>query len=173
MFNKPTPGVTMWFEYLSVTPNLNFWKLSTIFYFISLSLFYDDGLSIKIPMTLVKPVGLDHLDLKVCLLVCVQMHLRSKLWSAFQNRRAHIQHTLCWVTLCWVSFCWMLFLYKARSFLLFVNGPSFIGACGGCLYSWERQTIESNGTACIRHQCTLLSCHRFLINSSVEKMKNI
>ncbi len=35
---------------------------------------------------------------------------------------------------------------------------------------------DLNGTAHIRHQCrktAILSCHRFLINSSVEKMNNI
>jgi len=34
----------------------------------------------------------------------------------------------------------------------------------------------SNRTACIKHQCrktTVLSCHRCLINTGVEKMKNI
>ena len=41
---------------------------------------------------------------------------------------------------------------------------------------WADNKNKSNGTACIRHQCRktdVLSCHRFLINSGVEKMKKI
>ncbi len=44
-------------------------------------------------------------------------------------------------------------------------------------HSTRDHKIEgSNGTARIRHQCrktAVLSCHRYLINSGVEKMNNI
>jgi hypothetical protein len=39
-----------------------------------------------------------------------------------------------------------------------------------------KNIVWNNGTARIRHQCRktdVLSCHRFLINSGVEKMNNI
>jgi hypothetical protein len=50
--------------------------------------------------------------------------------------------------------------------LSFALYPSLIFAGQGC----------GNGTAHIRNQCTetaVLSCHRFLINSGVEKMNNL
>ncbi len=40
----------------------------------------------------------------------------------------------------------------------------------------QKTFYDCNGTANIRHQCrkiAVLSCHRFLINSGVEKMNNI
>ncbi len=41
-----------------------------------------------------------------------------------------------------------------------------------CCPRWTRQVRKANGTARIRHQCkktVVLSCHRFLIYSGVEK----
>ncbi len=40
----------------------------------------------------------------------------------------------------------------------------------------EKMDVELNGTVRIRHQCkktTVLSCHRCLINTGVEKMNYI
>ncbi len=40
---------------------------------------------------------------------------------------------------------------------------------------FQSGVIQYNGTEQIRHQCretVVLSCHRFLINSGVEKMNN-
>ena len=44
----------------------------------------------------------------------------------------------------------------------------------GCDYI--KNIFAKNRTACIRHQCkktTVLSCHRCIINTGVEKMNNI
>ncbi len=46
----------------------------------------------------------------------------------------------------------------------------------GLFPSQLANTHKDNGTPCIWHQCrktAVLSCHRFLINSGVEKMSNI
>jgi hypothetical protein len=42
-----------------------------------------------------------------------------------------------------------------------------------CQYRWKTLTFDQNRTAHIRHQSrktTVLSCHRYLINTGVEKM---
>jgi len=55
---------------------------------------------------------------------------------------------------------------------LMVIMPIFSGKFQGNISN----KISFNATPCIRHQCrktAVLSCHRFLINSGVEKMNNI